>query len=117
MMIVSFVVLLGLIGGCSIFYGRLRKDETDLAHHVLIVVLGTMCVQATAIILQLAHLTKYSVDGIGLHGARNASLFFEQIPPLILVALFIVIAKGLFISSRTLRDARSVIEVLLLPAF
>jgi hypothetical protein len=115
MMIVSSIVLLGLIGSISIFYSRLRKDETDLAHHVLIVVLGAMVVQTTAVILRLSHLTKYSVDGIGLPGLRNASLFFEQIPPLIIVALFIVIAKGLFISSRALRDARSVIEVLLLP--
>jgi hypothetical protein len=47
MTIVSLIVLLGLIGVCTALYCRLRKDETDLAHHVLMVVLVAMCIQVT----------------------------------------------------------------------
>jgi hypothetical protein len=48
MMIVSLIVLLGLIGVCTALYCRLRKDETDLAHHVLLVILVAMSIQVTS---------------------------------------------------------------------
>jgi hypothetical protein len=63
------------------------------------------------VILQLAHFDSYSYDGIGSPGVQDVSILVDKIPPIVMIALFIVISKGLFISSQTLRDARSVIEV------
>lgn len=56
----------------------------------------------------------YAADGIGKVGVDDFGLALEQIPQLLLVALFICVGKGLYISTQTIKDVRSVVEVMVL---
>lgn len=114
MMIASLLFLVILIGTCGAFYYKLRQDDTDLAHKVLFAVLVTMSVHLLSVILQLAHRNSYSKNGVGLPEAQAASLVLDNVTQLLMVALFISIAKGLYISSEHLRDVRTILEIMAL---
>jgi len=114
MSIFSLIMLILLIP-CAVFlYCRLKKDESDLAHKVVGLVLAALTVHFFAVVFKIAHYDAYSYDGMGVPGVDDFAIVLDAIRELILVFMFIIVSKGMFISSETLRGMRAVLEVMFL---
>jgi hypothetical protein len=112
--IVAILVLLIEIGLLSVWFMRGRKLQGHRGHQVLAIVLVCVVVDFFGTFLQLLHFDSYSSDGVGLPDLQDFTTFLSIFPELIIIGLFVWIAKGWQISGNRPRDARSVAEMLLL---
>jgi len=65
-----------------------------------------------AVLCRMSHRSKFAQNGRGRRGFLDAAVVLDEVPELMLVALFMCVAKGLYITEQSLRDNRSVIEVM-----
>lgn len=108
----TLFALIALIAVVSYMYTKLKKDENDLAHQVMRTILVIMAVHSISLILQLMHRGKYERDGEGSPFLANTALGFELVPPIMLVANFVCVAKGKYITTESIRDElRTIVEI------
>jgi len=91
-----------------------RKLPGDLSHKVLGFLFCIAVIHFFSIVCELGHRDAYAVDGIGHPYLDDLSIALDAIVELCFVCLFIVVAKGLYISSSSIRGLRSVIQIMAL---
>jgi hypothetical protein len=108
------IMLIVYLGVVAFLVCRRRKDASDLSHEVYMVLFLIGIVHFLQIIFQLSHRDAYASDGIGHPLLESASILLDVIVQLMLVALFVVVAKGKWISTVDIRGTRSVVQVMVL---
>jgi hypothetical protein len=107
--------LILFIGGTAFLYVRLKSDADDLAHQVMLILIVAASVHLLSVLLNLMHHGKYAKDGMGSPGLANTALGVGLIPPIILVSLFLSVAKGKYITTESLRnEVRTIFEIVML---
>jgi len=108
------IMLIFYLGTVAFLICRRRNDASDLSHEVYMVLFVIGIVHFLEIVFQLSHRDAYAVDGIGHPLLEDASILLDVVVQLMLVALFVVVAKGKWVSTSDIRGVRSVIQVMVL---
>jgi len=109
----AFMALFGLS-----FYRQYRQSGLETpAVRILLILLCCVGSHWIGNNMELSHLDTYSGDGVGIPSVHFAALIWEQIPEMGLIFLFLILAKGKFVSAAELQDQRSIGEIMVLYVF
>jgi len=108
------IMLVFYLGSVAFLICRRRNDVSDLSHEVYMVLFIIGIVHFLEIVFQLSHRDAYAVDGIGHPLLDDAAMLLDVVVQLMMVALFVVVAKGKWVSTSDIRGARSVVQVMVL---
>lgn len=108
------ILLLGFLGLVAYLICRRRRDPTDVSYEVYMALFVIALVHFLEVVFQLSHRDAYAGDGIGHPLLEDAAIFLDVVVQLMMVALFVVVAKGKWVSTAHIRGVRSVIQVMAL---
>ena len=108
------ILLLAYLGVVAYLICRRRRDVTDVSYEVYMALFVIALVHFLEIVFQLSHRDAYAGDGIGHPLLEDAAIFLDVVVQLMMVALFVVVAKGKWVSTANIRGVRSVVQVMAL---
>jgi len=112
--IFAFLLLFVILGLCafSLYKKSTEGDYADPTVQLLKMLVGIVMIHIFTKFLQLVEKGNYARDGVFHAGFYQATTFFDLIPQLLLLGLFVAVAKGWQISSAEVRDKRVIAEVM-----
>lgn len=108
--LIALLVLLALTGVQWYRFKTLEKASPAQAMKYLFIIEFIHFIDAC---IMTAHYDIYSEDGVGMPTSLNTTIFMTVVVQTLLLAMFLNLAKGLWINERAYRDQSVIVEVLI----